>query len=421
MTNEKIAGNSKKEKDYLKNRHFGNYGGRYVPEMLVTALEELEKFYLKIRQDPEFHRELEYLMTHYSGRPTPLYFAENLTRYCGGAKIYFKLEGLNHTGAHKINNVLGQALLAKKMGKPSIIAETGAGQHGLATASVAAKMGLDCKVFMGEVDIKRQYPNVYAMNLMGTEVIPVSFGTRTLKDAVTAALKYWIENLDKTHYLLGSALGPYPYPLIVRDFQAVIGREVNRQILEHENRLPDVLVACVGGGSNSIGLFYPFLDHNDIEFFGVEAGGIGSQPGENAVRFGENQKIGIVQGYKSYFLQDEDGQVMPTHSISAGLDYAGIGPELAYLHDTGKILFKSVSDEEAINAFKVLCRQEGIIPALESSHAVAYVMKIAPTYPKDKIIVVNLSGRGDKDIFITAKAIDKENWFRFLTQEVKNG
>jgi len=408
-------------KNYLNNRHFGAYGGRFVPEMLVTALEELEEFYMSIKDSDTFQAELNGLMKNYSGRPTPLYFAENLTRRCGGCKIYLKNEGLNHTGAHKINNVLGQALLAMKMGKKTIIAETGAGQHGLATASAAAKMGLGCKIFMGEVDIARQYPNVYAMKLMGAEVIPVSYGTRTLKDAVTAALKYWIEHLEDTHYLIGSALGPYPYPLIVRDFQSVIGKEVRKQILEMEGREPDILVACVGGGSNSIGLFYPFLEQEHIEFYGVEAGGRGPEPGDNAERFGQNAGIGIVQGYKSYFLQDEHGQVLPTHSISAGLDYAGIGPELAHLHDTGKIHFVGITDREALDAFRLMCSHEGIIPALESSHAAAYALKIAGNYPPDKIMVVNLSGRGDKDIFITAKALDRENWINFLSEEVKNG
>lgn len=405
----------------LKNRHFGPYGGRYVPEMLIPALDELEKFYMSIKDDTRFQEELDHLLTHYSGRPTPLYFAENLTRRCGGCKIYLKQEGLNHTGAHKINNVLGQALLAKKMGKGSVIAETGAGQHGLATAAVAAKMGLKCKIFMGEIDVRRQHPNVFAMKLSGAELVPVSYGTKTLKDAVNAALKYWIENLEDTHYLLGSALGPYPYPLMVRDFQSIIGREVRAQMKHLENRDPDILVACVGGGSNSIGLFYPFLKTEGIAFYGVEAGGMGPEPGWNAVRLGGNGQTGIVQGYKSYFLQDEDGQVLPTHSISAGLDYAGIGPELAYLHETGKIIFKSVTDEEALEAFQVLSREEGIIPALESAHAVAYALKVAPDCPKDKIMVVNLSGRGDKDIFITAKALDRENWFQFLKDEVNNG
>lgn len=402
------------------NGYFGPYGGQYVPEMLVPALEELENFYNNIKEDSLFREELHQLMVNYSGRPTPLYFAENLTRRCGGCKIYLKLESLNHTGAHKMNNVLGQALLAKKLGKKTVIAETGAGQHGLATASVAAKMEMKCKVFMGEVDMKRQYPNVYAMQLMGAEVIPVQYGTRTLKDAVNAALKHWIEHLDDTHYLLGSALGPHPYPTIVRDFQSIIGREVREQIKQYETRLPDILVACVGGGSNSIGLFHPFLEEPGIQFYGVEAGGIGTRPGQHAVRLGDNRQTGIVQGYKSYFLQDQHGQIMPTHSISAGLDYAGIGPELAHLFDNHKIKFQSVTDAEALAAFQTLCRDEGIIPALESSHAVAHAIKIAPRFPKDKIMVVNLSGRGDKDIFITAKALDPQKWSQFLRQELDN-
>ncbi len=407
----------------MNNRYFGKYGGRYVPEMLVPALEQLEEYYEQYRDEESFRRELGDLMANYSGRPTPLYYASNLTRRCGGCKIYLKLEGLNHTGAHKINNVLGQALLTKKMGKGTVIAETGAGQHGLATATVAAKMGLKCKVFMGEVDIRRQYPNVYAMKLLGAEVIPVTDGSRTLKDAVNAALKYWIEHLEDTHYLLGSALGPYPFPRIVRDFQSVIGREVGEQLDRFEQRGPDVLVACVGGGSNSIGLFHPFLREGSesIEFYGVEAGGRGPGAGENAVRFGGRGRVGIVQGYRSYFLQDEHGQVLPTHSVSAGLDYAGVGPELANLHDAGKVQFDSVTDKEALEAFRLLCREEGIIPALESSHAVAYAMKIAPRYGSDKIMVVNLSGRGDKDIFITARELDKENWVKFLSEEVERG
>ncbi len=409
------------DKKYLKDKHFGKYGGRYVPEMLIQALDELEKAYEDLKDTPEFKAELNDLFCNYSGRTTPLYYAENITKELGGAKIYLKLEGLNHTGAHKINNALGQVLLAKKLGKKTVIAETGAGQHGVATATVAAKMGLKCKVFMGSVDIKRQYPNVYAMKLLGAEVISVEDGTKTLKDAVNAALKYWIENLDECHYLLGSALGPYPYPLIVRDFQSVIGKEVKEQIQKHEQRQPDVLIACVGGGSNSIGLFYPFLDNENIEIFGAEAGGKSSKIGENAARFNnENPAVGIVQGYKSYFIMDEFGQVEKTHSVSAGLDYAGIGPELAHLHDIGRIKFESINDEEALSAFKFLCEKEGIIPALESSHALALAFKKAKEYSKDKIMVVNVSGRGDKDIFITARELDKENWIKFLTSEVED-
>lgn len=401
-------------------RYFGPYGGRFVPEMLVPALEQLEQHYFSVKDDPQFNLRLNTLMNHYSGRPTPLYFAENLTRRLQGCKIYLKQEGLNHTGAHKINNALGQALLAADMGKKTLIAETGAGQHGMATAAVAAKMGLKCKIFMGEIDMARQYPNVYSMQLMGAEVIPVPYGSKTLKDAVNAALRYWIENVADSHYLIGSALGPYPYPLIVRDFQSVIGREVMTQIQAFGHPQPNVLAACVGGGSNSLGLFYPFLEQTDIRMIGVEAGGKGTEPGNNAVRFGPSGAPGIVQGYKSWFLQDPDGQVSPTHSISAGLNYAGIGPELAHLRDTGRVNFTSADDNEALDAFRTLSREEGIIPALESAHAVAYAIRHAKDFPPHAAMVVNLSGRGDKDIFITAKALDKENWIRFLRNEVNH-
>jgi len=400
--------------------HFGPYGGRYVPEMLVPALEELENAYLFYRRDKSFKKELAFLHKHYTGRPTPLYFAENLTRTAGGCKIYLKLESLAHTGAHKINNVLGQVLLAKKMGKTRVVAETGAGQHGLATAAACAKFGLGCKVFMGEVDMRRQQPNVFTMKLHGAEVVPVKDGTRTLKDAVNAALKYWIEHLADTHYLLGSAVGPYPYPAMVRDFQSVIGREVRAQILKLEGRLPDVLVACVGGGSNSIGLFHPFLRCKNIELVGVEAGGRGEAPGLHAARFGSDGRVGIVQGYKSIFLQNEDGQVLPTHSISAGLDYAGIGPELAFLGDTKRVAFVKASDEEALEGFRRLCAEEGILPALESAHAVAHALKAAVRYPQKAIMVVNISGRGEKDLFITAASLDKLNWVEFLRREVQH-
>ncbi|MCP4218546.1 MAG: tryptophan synthase subunit beta, partial [bacterium] len=401
-------------------RYFGRYGGRYVPEMLVPALDELEAAYSTYKDSADFREELTHLFNTYAGRPTPLYFAENLTNKCKGAKIYLKLESLTHTGAHKINNVLGQALLARRMNKSCIVAETGAGQHGVATASVAAKFGLKCKVFMGVEDIRRQYPNVFSMKMLGAEVVPVPDGTGTLKDAVNAALKYWIQHLDDTYYLLGSALGPAPYPTMVRDFQSIIGREVREQIMNYEGRLPDSLVACVGGGSNSIGLFHPFLEDEGVEMFGVEAGGRGKLRGEHAVRFGENPTVGVLQGYKSYFIQDQHGQVQPTHSISAGLDYAGIGPELAQLHDIKRINFAGVRDDEALAGYRELCRSEGIIPALESSHAVAYCLKLAPTLPKDSLMVVNISGRGDKDLFITADAVDHENWHRFL-QDASGG
>lgn len=344
-----------------RSRHFGSYGGRYVPEMLIPALEELADAYFHLRRQRDFKQELDQLLRQYAGRPTPLYFASNLTARAGGAKIYLKLEGLAHTGAHKINNVLGQLLLAQKMGKKRVIAETGAGQHGLATASAAAKFGMECKVFMGEVDIRRQYPNVFYMKTMGAEVVPVTDGSRTLKDAVNAAMKYWINHLADTHYLLGSALGPYPYPAMVRDFQSIIGREVKRQMHKMEKRLPDTLVACVGGGSNSLGLFTPFLRHRQVRCIGVEAGGRGPQPGDHAVRFGTQGRIGIVQGYKSYFLQDGDGQVLPTHSVSAGLDYAGIGPELAWYRERKRIEFASVSDVQALEGVRTLCREEGIL------------------------------------------------------------
>ena len=399
--------------------HFGDYGGRYVPEMLIPALEQLETVWEEFRADGEAAMQLEQLLNTYSGRPTPLHFAENLSRRTG-QRIYLKLESLNHTGAHKINNAIGQALLARKMGKTEIVAETGAGQHGLATATVAAKFGMKCTVFMGEIDMRRQYPNVYSMKLLGAEVVPVNFGAKTLKDAVNAALKYWAENLPTSHYLLGSVVGPHPYPAIVRDFQAVIGKETRKQILESEGRLPDFLIACVGGGSNSIGLFYPFLDDDTVKMTGIEAGGQGPAAGMNAIRFGGAASVGVVQGYKSYFIQDADGQVMSTHSISAGLDYAGIGPELASLHDAGRIDFDSVTDEETLEAFKILARDEGIIPALESAHAVAHLLSVAPKMPPDSLIVVNISGRGDKDIFITAAELDGANWKQFLEREASD-
>ena len=405
--------------DYLNDKHFGDYGGRYVPEMLIPALEELEKIYFSLKTQSAFQKELAALNQHYTGRPSPLYYAKNLSEYLGGAKIYLKNEGLNHTGAHKINNVLGQILLAKKMGKKNIVVETGAGQHGLASAAVAAKFGFKCKVFMGEIDIKRQYPNVYGMQLMGAEVISVKEGTRTLKDSVNAAFKYWIENLNDCHYLLGSALGPYPYPLIVRDFQSIIGTEVKEQILQLENRLPDQIIACVGGGSNALGIFYPFLAEEKVELVGIEAGGYGKERGEHASRFLPNSaSIGIVQGYKSYFIQNQDGQLAKTHSISAGLDYAGISPELAHLKDSQKVRFENASDQNALAAFKLLAKKEGIFAALESAHAIAGCIKIAPTLSKDKIIVANLSGRGDKDLFITAKKLQPNEWQKFLQQEI---
>ncbi len=403
---------------FKEDQYFGEFGGRYVPEALSSALDELDCAYRRLKDDKNFNNELECELNNYVGRPSPLYFADNLTRSSGGSKIYLKLESHNHTGAHKINNAVGQALVARELGKKVLIAETGAGQHGLATATVAARFGMGCKVFMGEVDMRRQYPNVYLMRLLGADVIPVPHGTRTLKDAINATLKYWIENIEDSHYLLGSALGPHPYPAMVRDFQSVIGREVRAQMTEREGRLPDTLVACVGGGSNALGLFHPFMDQDNIRMVGVEAGGRGDGPGEHATRIAVSQpKQGIVHGYLSYFLQDENGQLLPTHSVSAGLDYAGIGPEHAWLYKEGRTEYVSVRDDEAVKAYKILARSEGIIPALESSHAVAFALKEAPKHHDDHIMVVNISGRGDKDIFITAALTDKDNWKNFLKKE----
>lgn len=397
--------------------HFGKYGGRYMPEMLIPALEELEIAYEEAKGDPAFKREFEYHLTTFSGRPTPLTFAANLTKKLGGAKIYLKNEGLNITGAHKITHCIGQALLAKRMGKKRLIAETGAGQHGLATATVAAKFGFECTIYMGEVDIKRQRPNVFLMEQLGAKVVPVSFGQKTLKDAVNAAVKDWIENVKDTHFLLGSALGPHPYPTMNRDFQSIVGKEIKKQLQEVEKTTPDYVIACVGGGSNALGAFSVFLNDKKVNLVGVEAGGRGKKIGENAIRFPENGRggsVGVVEGYKSYFLQNSDGQLQKTYSISAGLDYPGIGPELAKLHDSGRVKFVSATDKETLEAVKVLASTEGILPALESAHAVAYALKIAPTLDKEKIIVINLSGRGDKDLFILAKALKDEKFMEFL-------
>jgi tryptophan synthase beta chain len=385
--------------------YFGEYGGRFVPETLVAPLDELTTSYFTYRDDPDFQAELADLLENYSGRPTPLYFAKRLTEKLGGAKIYLKREDLNHTGAHKINNCIGQILLARRMGKQRIIAETGAGQHGVATATVCALFGLECVVYMGTEDMRRQELNVFRMRLLGAEVRPVESGSRTLKDAINEALRDWVTNVETTYYLLGSALGPHPYPLMVRDFQSVIGREAREQILEKEDRLPDLLVACVGGGSNAIGLFHPFLN-DDIRMMGVEAGGRGSDLGDHAARFMNDGLVGVLQGTKSYLLQDQNGQIALTHSVSAGLDYASIGPEHAFLHDTGRVEYASVSDEEALDAFKLLSVTEGIIPALESSHAVAYSAKIAPEMSANDLMIVNLSGRGDKDVNTVASLID---------------
>ena len=385
--------------------YWGEYGGRFVPETLVALLDELTDAYFSCRDDAAFHVEFDQLLKDFVGRPTPLYFAERLTEKLGGARIYLKREDLNHTGAHKINNCIGQILVAGRMGKKRIIAETGAGQHGVATATVCARFGLECVIYMGTEDMRRQELNVFRMRLLGAEVRGVDSGSRTLKDAINEALRDWVTNVENTYYLLGSALGPHPYPVMVRDFQSVIGRETRQQIFEKEGRLPDLLIACVGGGSNSIGLFYEFLDENDVQMIGVEAGGTGSNLGKHAARFMNEGAVGVLQGTKSYLLQDENGQIALTHSVSAGLDYASIGPEHAFLHDEGRVEYVSASDDEALSAFKILSETEGIIPALESAHAIAHVIKIAPEMPSNSVIVVNLSGRGDKDVNTVADLI----------------
>ncbi|GAA3405151.1 tryptophan synthase subunit beta [Paenibacillus hodogayensis] len=376
---------------------FGAFGGRYVPETLMNALIELDEAYRKYSQDPDFIAEVRTLLNEYAGRPSRLYYAERLTEHLGGAKIYLKREDLNHTGAHKINNTIGQAVLAKRMGKKKIIAETGAGQHGVASATVAALLGLECKVFMGEEDTKRQQLNVFRMNLLGAEVVPVMSGTRTLKDACNETLRYWVSNVHDTFYILGSVTGPHPYPVMVRDFQRIIGDEARAQILEKEGRLPDTVIACVGGGSNAMGIFYPFVGDEAVRLIGVEAAGRGVDTEEHAATMTKGSP-GVFQGSLSYVLQDEFGQVLPAHSISAGLDYPGIGPEHAYLKDSGRAEYVPVTDKEALDALRLLSRTEGIIAALESSHAIAHTLKVAPTMGKDQIIVVNLSGRGDKDV-----------------------
>ncbi len=376
---------------------FGEYGGRFVPETLMAALDELEETYRTVKKDASFQGELSSLLGEYVGRPTPLYHAANLSRRLGGAQVYLKREDLAHTGAHKINNAIGQGLLAKRIGKRRIIAETGAGQHGVAAATVCAMLGLECVVYMGEEDIRRQAPNVYRMELLGADVRPVSSGTRTLKDAINETIRDWVTNVATTHYLLGSAVGPHPYPMMVRDFQSVIGNECRRQVLQAAGRLPDYVVACVGGGSNAIGLFHPFLDDAEVRLVGVEAGGESAQSGRNAASIVAGRP-GVLHGSYSYVLQDDDGQILGTHSVSAGLDYPGVGPEHAYLKDTERAVYVAATDEEALEAFGLLCRTEGIIPALEPAHALAYVAKLAPTLSKDSLVVVGLSGRGDKDL-----------------------
>ncbi|MFL5734084.1 MAG: tryptophan synthase subunit beta [Chloroflexia bacterium] len=384
--------------------HFGEFGGKYAPEVLMPALEELERVYAECKTDPAFMAELRDLERHYTGRPTPLYFAAGLTREAGGARIFLKREDLAHTGAHKINNALGQALLTRRMGKRRVIAETGAGQHGVAVATVCAMLGLECVVYMGEVDIERQALNVFKMKLLGAEVRPVSSGSRTLKDAINEAVRDWVTNVSTTHYLIGSAVGMHPYPMIVRDFQSVIGTEARRQCLEQAGALPDCVVACVGGGSNSIGIFHPFINDREVKLVGAEAAGEGVDTHRHAATLVAGS-VGVLHGSRSYMLQDEHGQVIETHSISAGLDYPGVGPEHSYLKETGRAEYVAVTDAQALEGFKLLCRTEGIIPALESSHAIYHAVHLASTMPADRIVVVNLSGRGDKDMHTVAGAL----------------
>jgi tryptophan synthase beta chain len=388
-------------------RKFGEFGGQYVPETLMNALIELEDNYVKYMDDEDFIKEYKYYLKQYVGRPTPLYFAEKLTKELGGAKIYLKREDLNHTGAHKINNVLGQILLAKRMGKKKIIAETGAGQHGVATATGAALFGMECTVFMGEEDIERQRLNVFRMKLLGAKVEPVTSGTGTLKDATNEAIRYWVKAIEDTFYVIGSVVGPHPYPTMVRDFQRIIGDETKEQILEVEGRLPDTIIACVGGGSNAMGIFHPFVEDKEVKLQGIEAAGLGIETGQHGAAI-VGGKVGVLHGMKTMLLQDEDGQITPAYSISAGLDYPGIGPEHSYLNAIKRVEYLNVTDDEAVEAFQYLCKTEGIIPALESAHALAYAMKAAPLYDKDKIIVVNLSGRGDKDVEAISKVINKD-------------
>lgn len=386
----------------MKKGRFGIHGGQYIPETLMNAVNELEEAYNRYKNDPDFNRELTELYNEYAGRPSRLYYAERMTKDLGGAKIYLKREDLNHTGSHKINNVLGQMLLAKRMGKTRVIAETGAGQHGVATATVAAMMGMECEIYMGREDCERQALNVYRMKLLGAKVHPVDSGTKTLKDAVSETFKEWTRRIDDTHYVLGSVMGPYPFPEMVRDFQAVISREIKQQIMEKEGRLPDVVMACVGGGSNAMGAFYHFIEDEGVRLIGCEAAGRGIDTFETAATISTG-KLGIFHGMKSYFCQDKYGQIAPVYSISAGLDYPGIGPEHAYLHDIGRAEYVAVTDDEAVAAFEYLSRIEGVIPAIESAHAVAHAIKLAPSMDKDKIIVINISGRGDKDVAAIAR------------------
>ena len=394
--------------------YFGDYGGRYVPEMLQGELDALAKAYDELKTTQKFKDELHKLQTEYNNRPTPLIFAENLTKKVGGAKIYLKNEGLNHTGAHKINHCLGQALVAKHLDKKRLIAETGAGQHGVATATVAAKFGFECTIYMGEIDMQRQRPNVIMMELLGAKVVPVKHGSRTLKDAVSATIRDWLQNSHDTHYIIGSCVGPDPYPRMNRDFQVIIGEEIHKQL----GSLPDYVVACVGGGSNAIGAFYTFLDKPDVQLIGVEAGGTSKEFGHHASRF-PDAEVGIMEGFKSYFLQDKDGNTAPTSSIAPGLDFIGISPELAELADNGRVKFERVSDKEALEAVELLARSEGIIPALESAHAVFYGAKLAKKLPQDKVVVINVSGRGDKDLFTLAKHFSRKTFGEFLQAEAR--
>lgn len=386
------------------NGHFGAYGGRYVAETLMPLILDLEAAYASARQDQSFIDEMNYYLEYYVGRPSPLYYAERLTEHLGGAKIYFKRDELNHTGAHKINNCLGQVLLAKRMGKTRIIAETGAGQHGVATATIAARFGLPCVVYMGAVDMERQKPNVFRMKLLGAEVVPVTSGAHTLKDAMNEAMRDWVANVHDTFYCIGTVAGPHPYPAMVRDFQSVIGNEAREQLHKAEGRLPDLLVAAIGGGSNAMGLFYPFLDEDSVRMHGVEAAGHGVDTDQHAASLTKGTP-GILHGNKTYLLQDDDGQIIEAHSISAGLDYPGVGPEHAWLHDLKRVDYVSATDNDALSAFKLCAQLEGILPALEPAHALAHVIRVAPTMPKDKIIVMNMCGRGDKDIFTVAEAL----------------
>ncbi len=383
--------------------HFGPYGGVFVAETLIEALEELRVMYERYRHDPEFLAEFAYDLKHFVGRPSPVYYAQRLSEKIGGARIYFKREDLNHTGAHKVNNTVGQALLAKRMGKPRVIAETGAGQHGVATATIAARLGLECVVYMGSEDVKRQAPNVYRMKLLGATVVPVESGSKTLKDALNEAMRDWVTNVADTFYIIGTVAGPHPYPMMVRDFQSVIGIEAKQQMQEMIGRQPDAVVACVGGGSNAMGIFYPYIDEENVKLIGVEAAGYGLETGKHAAPLTANSPVGVLHGNRTYLMQDKNGQIVETHSVSAGLDYPGVGPEHAWLKDIHRAEYVAVTDDEAMNAFHTMCRTEGIIPALESSHAIAYAMKLAATMSPEKVLLVNLSGRGDKDINTVAR------------------